>query len=124
MLVSEHSQVSEINAAVIRKLRVKMYLSSVEQISSSSAILKTCLVSHSHGFILKLIAVAYATFLVRTQQVPTFVMLMFMLVLMLMSQCKPGFSYLMIRIFIFYIFVYFFFFYFGMILPTDHPSFS
>ena len=31
VLVSEHSQVSEINAAVIRKLWVKMYLASAEQ---------------------------------------------------------------------------------------------
>ena len=127
MLVSEYSQVSEINSAVIRKLRVKSYLSSAEQQKQQEnfvfvCYLKTCLVSYSHGFILKLIALAYATFLVRTQQVPTFVMLMFMLVLTLMSQCKPGFSYLMIRIFNFYIFVNFFFFFFFLLWHDLSPQ--
>ena len=40
VLVSEHSQVSEINAAVIRKLWVKKYPASVELQNSSSAILE------------------------------------------------------------------------------------
>ena len=53
VLVSEHSQISEINAAVIRKLWVKS--SKSNRRISSSAILKTCLVSYSHGFIPELI---------------------------------------------------------------------
>ena len=44
VLVTEHTQHSEINAAVIRKLCVKKYLASAEQQKqvSSSAIFKTC----------------------------------------------------------------------------------
>ena len=70
VLVSEHLHVSEINAAVIRKLWVKKYLASAEQQKQQeNFVLKTCLVPYSHGFILELIALANVTFLVLMQQV-------------------------------------------------------
>ena len=56
VLISEHSQVSEINAAVIRKLWVKKYLASAEQQESFVfRHFETCLVPYSRGFILELI---------------------------------------------------------------------
>ena len=65
VLVSEHSQVSEINVAVIRKLCVKKYLASAEEQKQQ----QNFVFRHFDGFILKVIALAYVTFLVLMQQV-------------------------------------------------------
>ena len=73
VLVSERSQVSEINAAVIGKLWVKNYLASAEQQKQQ----ENFVLRHfenvprpiPHGFILELIALTYVSFLVLMQQV-------------------------------------------------------
>ena len=57
VLVSEDSQVSEKNAAVIRKLS-----GICRAAKAAGEILKTFLVPYSHGFILELITLAYVTF--------------------------------------------------------------
>ena len=96
VLVSEHSQVSEINAAVIRKLWVKKYQASAEQQMQQENFVFCHFENFPRPILPQLHSGAHCACVCHfpctyATSVNIRCMLMFILVLILMSQCKPGF---------------------------------